>query len=432
MKRLFVIALLFSCAAATEANTFKTKKWETSHGAKVVFYQAKEVPMLDINVAFAAGSAYDDKQFGLASLTASMLDQGSGRFDASQIAETIADTGAQYNYETSRDMAVFRLKTLTSEAALKQSVDAFSLIINKPAFRQEAFNRQKNQLLMTIAQMQESPDDVANMTFFKQLYKNHPYAHPVNGTMETVKMLNTWQVRNFYKRYYVSANAVIVLVGAIDEEKAHQITEQLTEFLPKGEHAPCIPKAEALPAAEKVNIVFPSSQTMLRLGQVGISHASPNYFPLMVGNYILGGGALVSRLSTEVREKRGLTYGIYSQFVPMPGEGPFIISLATQNNQANTALQITRETLDNFLKMGPSEDELTAAKQYLAGNFPLSLASNNSIAGMLLRIAFYDLPDDYLDTYVARIEAVSVEDIKKAFDEAVKPAQMLLVTVGQK
>lgn len=432
MKRLFVIALLFSCAAATEANTFKTKKWETSHGAKVVFYQAKEVPMLDINVAFAAGSAYDDKQFGLASLTASMLDQGSGRFDASQIAETIADTGAQYNYETSRDMAVFRLKTLTSEAALKQSVDAFSLIINKPAFRQEAFNRQKNQLLMTIAQMQESPDDVANMAFFKQLYKNHPYAHPVNGTMETVRMLNAWQVRNFYKRYYAGANAVIVLVGAIDEEKAHQITEQLTEFLPKGEHAPSIPKAEALAAAEKVNIVFPSSQTMLRLGQVGISHASPNYFPLMVGNYILGGGALVSRLSTEVREKRGLTYGIYSQFVPMPGEGPFIISLATQNNQANTALQITRETLDNFLKMGPSEDELTAAKQYLAGNFPLSLASNNSIAGMLLRIAFYNLPDDYLDTYVARIEAVSVEDIKKAFDEAVKPAQMLLVTVGKK
>ncbi|MDX1838668.1 insulinase family protein [Legionella taurinensis] len=432
MKRLFLIAFLFSCAAATEANTFKTKKWETSHGAKVVFYQAKEVPMLDINVAFAAGSAYDDRQFGLASLTASMLDQGSGRLDASQIAETIADTGAQYNYETSRDMAVFRLKTLTSEAALKQSVDAFSLIINKPAFRQEAFNRQKNQLLMTIAQMQESPDDVANMTFFKQLYKNHPYAHPVNGTTETVRMLNAWQVRNFYKRYYVGANAVIVLVGAIDEEKAHQITEQLTEFLPKGEHAAPIPKAESLAAAEKVDVVFPSSQTMLRLGQVGINHASPNYFPLMVGNYILGGGALVSRLATEVREKRGLTYGIYSQFVPMPGDGPFIISLATENNQANTALQVTRETLDGFLKMGPSEDELTAAKQYLAGNFPLSLASNNSIAGMLLRIAFYNLPDDYLDTYVARIEAVSVEDIKKAFDEALKPSQMLLVTVGKK
>ncbi|KTD49851.1 zinc protease (peptidase, M16 family) [Legionella rubrilucens] len=432
MKRLFLIAFLFSCAAATEANTFKTKKWETSHGAKVVFYQANEVPMLDINVAFAAGSAYDDRQFGLASLTASMLDQGSGRLDASQIAETIADTGAQYNYETSRDMAVFRLKTLTSEAALKQSVDAFSLIINKPAFRQEAFNRQKNQLLMTIAQMQESPDDVANMTFFKQLYKNHPYAHPVNGTTETVRMLNAWQVRNFYKRYYVGANAVIVLVGAIDEEKAHQITEQLTEFLPKGEHAAPIPKAEALAAAEKVDVVFPSSQTMLRLGQVGINHASPNYFPLMVGNYILGGGALVSRLATEVREKRGLTYGIYSQFVPMPGDGPFIISLATENNQANTALQVTRETLDGFLKMGPSEEELTAAKQYLAGNFPLSLASNNSIAGMLLRIAFYNLPDDYLDTYVARIEAVSVEDIKKAFDEALKPSQMLLVTVGKK
>lgn len=413
------------------ANTFKTQKWLTRNGAKVVFYQANEVPMLNINIAFAAGSAYDGKAFGLSALTLQLLNQGNGNLNASQIADNLADTGAQYEAETSRDMAVLKLKTLTSESALKQAIETFALIINKPDFKQEAFNREKNQLLMAIQQSQESPDNVANLAFFNKLYQDHPYAHSVNGTMETVKPLNAWQVRNFYKRYFVSANAVIVLVGAIDEAKAHQIAEQITQSLPKGEPAPAIPKAKPLALAEKFDIPFPSSQTMLRLGQIGIDHRTPDYFSLMVGNYILGGGILVSRLSYEVRELRGLTYGVTSQFMPMPGYGPFLISLSTKNEEAATALNVTRKTLSDFLKAGPSDEELTAAKQYLSGSFPMSLASNGNIAGMLLRITFYQLPDDYLNTYVSHIESVSRDDIKKAFDHQINPDKMLLVSVGK-
>lgn len=428
------ILILAACslfAMQVHAASFKTKKWLTANGARVVFYQAKEVPMLDIKVAFAAGSAYDGKAFGLGALTANLLDQGNGNLDANQVAEKLADTGAQFDVEISRDMSILSLKTLTSEQALHQAVDTFSLILNKPNFRQEAFNREKNQLLVAIAQSQESPDNVANITFFEKLYPNHPYGHPVNGTIDTVKAIQSWQVRNFYKHYYVGANAVIVLVGAISEEQAHQLAEQLTQSLPKGEAAAPIPKASPLPSAEKIKVDFPSSQTMIRLGQVGINHSSANYFPLLVGNYILGGGSLVSRLAVEVREQRGLTYGVISQFMPMPGDGPFLISFSTQNDQASNALEVTRETLTKFLQNGPDEQELTAAKQYMSGSFPLSLASNSNIATMLLQIAFYQLPDDYLDTYVARIESVTVADIKAAFDQQIKPDNMLLVSVGK-
>jgi zinc protease len=427
----FISALIFMIPNITSAASFKIQRWQTTNGTQIIFYQALELPMLDVEVAFAAGSAYDGQRFGLSSLTTDMLNQGSAGQDATAIAEKFANIGAQFQAESSRDMVVLSLKTLTTQEALKQALDTFTLIITKPDFPAAAFQREKNQQLLAIAQTQESPEEVANLIFFEKLYKTHPYAHPIIGYENTVKAFQLADVRDFYKRYFVASNAVIVMVGAIDVEKAHQLAEQLTIPLPKGQRAQAIPKAVQLSASEKITVDFPSSQTILRLGQIGITHHSPDYFPLTVGNYILGGGALVSRLANEIREKRGLTYGIVSQFMPMPGDGPFLISLASVNKQATTALQLTQETLAKFISEGPDESELIAAKKYLTGSFPLSLASNSSIAGMLLRIAFFHLPDDYLDTYVARINAVSRAEIKAAFQKQVDPAKMLLVAVGK-
>lgn len=433
MKILNVLttALIISFSQNALSNSFKTEKWLTQNGTQVVFYKAMEVPMLDITIAFAAGSAYDGKHFGLSALTTHLMNQGNAGKDATTIAESLANTGAQFDAETSRDMTVFNLRTLTNKAALQQSTDTFTQIISHPDFPDDSFAREKKQQLMAIEQVEESPDDVASLNFFNTLYHNHPYAHPVNGTKETLTTINKNQVVDFYKKYYVANNAVVVMVGAIDSERAHQLAEQLTHDLPQGKSAQIIPKAAPLDSAEKINIPFPSSQTVVRLGQVGIDHHNPNYFPLMVGNYILGGGSLVSRLSTEVREKRGLTYGVDSQFVPMPGEGPFIISLSTRNDQANTALDITQNTLNGFINNGPNKEELNSAKQYLTGSFPLSLSSNRTIAALLMRMAFYHLPDNYLDTYVARINAVTDQQIKQAFKEQVNPEKLLLVTVGQ-
>lgn len=414
-----------------QASTFATEKWHTKNGVQVVFYPAMEVPMLDISLAFAAGSVYDGDTYGLSALTSHMMNQGNAGHNATEIAEAFGDTGAQFNIETSKDMVAFTLKTLNKPDALAQSITTFSQIINHPDFPDEAFMREKKQLLMSLKQAQESPDEIATLKFFKIIYGSHPYAHPVNGSTKTLNSLSKKQVLDFYKNYYVAANATLVLVGAVDSQTAHQIAEQITKELPKGIPAPVIPKAEPLTKAETKNISFPSSQTMIRLGQIGIDHQNPNYFPLVVGNYILGGGALTSRLSIEVREKRGLTYGVTSSFVPMPGEGPFLISLSTKNDQSATALKITEDTLHKFINDGPSQQELAAAKQYLTGSFPLSLGSNSSIASILLRMAFYHLPDDYLTNYVSNINAVTSEQIKQAFKQQVNPLKLSLVTVGR-
>ncbi len=423
-----ILSLFISNAMALP---LKTQKWQTKNGARVVFYQANDVPMLDIYVAFAAGSAYDGKLFGLSALTTNLLNQGNGPFDATQIAENLDQTGAQFNAENSRDIALFHLRTLNHDEALNPATETFSLIITKPQFRQDAFNREKNQLLSLILQKQESPDEIANIEFFNKLYGDHPYAHPINGTSLSVNKIQPWQVRDFYKQYFVGSNAIIVMVGAISQEKATQLAEKIIAALPKGEPAPAIVQAQPLIKPEQTTIPFPSSQTILRLGQLGITHQHPDYFPLLMGNYILGGGAMVSQLAIEIREKRGLSYNVNSQLIPMPANGAFIIALSTKTNQAEKALQVSRETLNHFLNHGPTEKELADAKQYLAGSFSLSLASNSSIANMLLRIAFYNLPDDYLDTYVAQLENVSTLDIKRAFKAFIQPENLLQITVGK-
>lgn len=426
-----ITAIILSVSHPAVASTFKTEKWQTNNGGRVVFYQAMEVPMLDISIAFAGGSAHDGNQYGLSALTTHMINQGNAGKNATSVAEALADTGSQFDSETNRDMVTLSLRTLTSKEALPQSIRTFNQIINHPDFPDEAFEQEKKQLLMAIEQADESPDEIANINFFHALYKQHPYAHPVDGTKATMSAINKKQIVEFYKQYYVASNAVLVMVGAIDSPKAHQLAEQLTQDMPKGTPAAAIAKAPQLTKAEKIHVPFPSSQTIMRLGQIGIDHQNPHYFPLMVGNYILGGGALVSRLAIEVREKRGLTYGISSQFTPMPGNGPFIISLSTKNKQAANALKITQDTLSSFIDNGPNAQELKSAKQYLTGSFPLSLASNRSIASLLLRMAFYQLPDNYLDNYVTQINMVTVDEIKEAFKQEVHPDKLLLVTVGR-
>lgn len=426
----FLASILLAFSSHTLANTFDFEYWTTKNGVQVVFYPAMEVPMLDISLAFAAGSAYDKNNYGLGALTAQMLNEGSAGIDSTAIAEQLAETGAQFDISTSRDMAVFNLRTLSSKEALSQASATFAQIINHPDFPDQAMEQQKKQLLMAIEQSNESPDDIAMQAFFNHLYQQHPYAHPVNGTQASMSALTKDQVVHFYRQYYLANNAVLVMVGAIDSPTAHQLADKLTHELPKGAPAPAIGKAIPLTQQKQVNIPFPSSQTVVRMGQTGIDHHNPYYFPLIVGNYILGGGNLLSRLGTEVREQRGLTYAIDSQFVPMPGYGPFLISLSTKNSKAQQAIKVTQQTLERFIIDGPKQEEVEAAKHYLTGSFPLSLASNRTIANLLVRMTFYHLPRNYLDTYVEQINKVTAAEIKQAFQAQVHPHQLLLVTVG--
>lgn len=427
-----IVTLIFTVPNTFATTPFEIHEWQTKNGARVVFHPAPEVPMLDINIAFAAGSAYDGTQFGLSTLTSHLLDQGNGGLDAGKIADKFAEVGAQYASASNRDMMLFTLRTLTRPDALKRACDMFALLLNHPDFPNDAFLREKNQQLMRIKQNKELPDTIASDTFYQTLYGKHPYAHPIDGLSDSVYALKIDDVRHFYQQYIISQNAVIVLVGAIDEKTAHQLAEHLTHDLASGQAAAPIPEAQPLTNEINIEVPYPAPQSVLRLGQLGITHQNSDYFSLQVANYILGGAAsMESRLAHELREKRGLTYSVSSDFSPMPGIGPFIISLSTKHNQAKTALDLTRETLAKFVKTGASTQELQAAKHYLTGSFPLSIASNRSIANLLLRISFYHLPKDFLNSYIQHVNAVTTTDIKRALQHQINPDKLLQITVGR-
>ena len=432
MRTKFTAVLLsLSCALPTaHAAVLDIHRWQTGNGALVLFVPAKTIPMVDIQVAFAAGSARDQLHPGVAGLTSQLLNQGSTTHTADQLAEELADVGAQFGSDAARDMSVVTLRTLSDPKFLNSATSIFQEIITKPAFPLSSFKRVQDATLMSIAESNQQPEDIANRLFYASIYGNHPYAHPIMGTTESVKAINLADVQAFYQKYFTASNAVVAIVGDLTEAQAKTLAEKVIGQLPRGEHAPNLPEPKPLAAAIAQHRTFPSSQTNIRMGQACVTQNTPDYYALAVGNYTLGGGMLVSRLAEEVREKRGLSYSVYSSFQPMATKGPFIVSLGTKNATAKEALSLTQTILGDFLTKGPSSSEIDSAKKYLTGSFALRLDSNKAIAAGLLSLGFYQLPMDFYDTYIANIEKVDHDAIQQAFNRHVQLKQMATISVG--
>ncbi|MEI6414207.1 MAG: pitrilysin family protein, partial [Pseudomonadota bacterium] len=262
------------------------------------------------------------------------------------------------------------------------------------------------------------------------LYGDHPYSTPPEGNPESLPQIQREDILAFYSRYYTARNAVVAIVGALDQPQAERVVTRVLAGLPVGEAAPGLPAVQDLAGPVVKTIPFASSQAHLYVGQPSLRRSDEDYFSLMVGNHILGGGGLVSLLATEVREKRGLSYSVSSSFVPMRQRGPFMIGLQTRLDQGDQAEAVALDTLRRFRDQGPTPDELTAAKRNLSGGFPLQIASNGKMIENMAVIGFYGLPPDYLDHYVARIEAVSAEQIRETFQRCLNPERMLRVRVG--
>ena len=424
---LALTALLLSRYAAA---TPQIQTWTTANGARVYFVPSPELPMLDVRVVFDAGSARDRTQGGLAQLTNGLLDQGAGNLDADQIAERIDGLGAELSTSAYRDMATVSLRSLTDPKLLDGALAIMADAIAAPSFPQEAFDRVQKRMLVSLRAEQESPSAIADKAFFAALYGDHPYASPTLGTEASVTALTRKDAVAFHARYYTGNNAVIAMTGAVDRAQAEKIAERIIAALPAGAPAPALPPVTMPDRPRTVRIHYPSAQTHILMGQPAITRDDPDYFPLYVGNYILGSGGLVSRMAVEVREKRALAYSAYSYFSPMRVAGPFTAGLETRNEKADEALKVMRDTLDHFIDAGPTQAELTAAKQNLSGGFPLRLDSNGKIVDNLAAIGFYRLPLDYLDTFSQKVEAVTVAQVRDAFRRRLHPEAMVTVLVG--
>lgn len=404
--------------------------WETSNGARVYFVPAAELPIVDVRMVFDAGSARDGAHPGIAQFTNGLLSEGAGELDADQIAERFESVGAQVGASALRDMAVVNLRSLTEPKLLNQAVETLALVLRDPTFPENGLERERRRTLVALKAQQQSPEEIADKAFFTAMYGDHPYAHLPLGTEESVSAFKRDDAVEFHRNYYVARNAVVAIVGAVTTDQAKQLAENLVGGLPAGARAPVPPAAPLPDQASTQRISFPSEQTHILVGHPAVRRDDPDYFPLYVGNHVLGGSGLVSRISDEVREKRGLSYSAYSYFIPMRVQGPFTAGLQTRNDQADQALKVLTDTLEQFLKQGPTTKELNDAKQNIIGGFALRLDSNAKIAESVAMIGFYGLPLDYLDTYKSKVNAVTAAAVVDAFKRRIDPKKMATVIVG--
>ncbi|MCD5988743.1 insulinase family protein [Pseudomonas phytophila] len=403
--------------------------WQTAEGAKVLFVEAHELPMFDMRLTFAAGSSQDQNLPGVAVLTNAMLNEGVKGKDVTAIAQGFEGLGADFSNGAYRDMAVASIRSLSATDKREPALKLFSEVVGKPTFPADSLTRIKNQLLASFEYKKQNPGSLAGEELFKRLYGNHPYGHPSEGTAESIKPITLAQLKAFHAKAYAAGNAVIALVGDLSRDEAQAIAAQVSASLPKGPALAKLP-IPAEPKAGETHIEFPSKQTHLMLAQLGIKRNDPDYAALSLGNSVLGGGGFGSRLMTEVREKRGLTYGVSSGFTPMQTQGPFMIGLQTRAELSENTLKLVQDIVRDFLANGPTQKELDDAKRELTGSFPLTAASNSSIVAQLGAIGFYDLPLTFLEDFITQSQSVTVEQVKEVMNKHLSADKMVIVTAG--
>ena len=403
--------------------------WQTREGAKVLFVAAPELPMLDLRVTFAAGSSHDGEQPGLAMLTNAMLNEGIAGKDVTAIAEGFENLGAEFGNGAYRDMAVASLRSLSDPQQRTPALQLFVQVIGQPSFPADSLARIQNQMLASFEQQKQNPGKLAALALFDNLYGSHPYAHPSEGNAQSIPQITIKDLQAFHSKAYSAGNAVIALVGDLSRSEAEAIAGQVSQALPQGPALPKVVQAAA-PKPGQQHIEFPSSQTTLFLAQLGVDRQDPDYPALFLGNQILGGGGFGTRLMEEVREKRGLTYGVYSSFSPMQARGPFMINLQTRAELSEGTLQLVQDILREYLSTGPTHKDIDNAKRETAGSFPMSTASNADIVGQLGAIGFYDLPLTQLEDFMAHVQAQTVDSVKAAMQKHLSADAMLIVSAG--
>lgn len=403
--------------------------WQTPKGAKVLYAYAPELAMVDVRVVFDAGSARDGEKSGVAYLTNSLIGQGDAQRDEERFAEQSEALGLQFSTQALKDMAVVNIRSLSKSDILQPAMALAASAITQPSFSDSVLKREKAQLLTRLQAKQQSASALAKDAFWLQLYGQHAYAHASEGRVETVSKMSVADLKDFYRRYYTARNATLAIVGQVDKATAQAMAIQLVDGLPAGQPAPTLAQVSA-PVAGMKSIDYPASQTQILMGQLGVTRSDSDYVALYVANHILGGSGFASRLMEEVREKRGLVYGVSSALIPMRQQGPWMLSLQTATNNAPEALAVVKETLSGLLADIP-EAELQEHKDNIIGSFALETDSNKDIVGYLAMMGFYQLPLTWMEDFPKQVAALDRQQLLTVVRHHLKPEQWTGVLLGK-
>lgn len=421
-----ILMILYACTVSS----IEIKSWTTNQGSVVMYYNTPEIPMADIRLIFSAGSVRDGTKHGLSRMANRLLMEGSGDLNSKQFKNKLSETGAQLYVGSLREMAFINLRTLTDSKYFDPAIGLLISAVSLPHYSSPEVEKAIGDMLIDISLKNESPSQIAEEAIWAQIYNDHPYSNHPGGKKSSISNITSSHLSEFHASHYVAKNATIAIVGDLTEVQAKNLAERISSSLPTGERPPKIQDFTKFKPSN-VYIETNSDQTHLRIGSIGISRTDKDYFPMIVGNHILGGSSLVSLLFEEIRNKRGLSYSVYSYFIPTEIKGPFVLGLQTSGKKQNIALEESMRVLRNFIEKGPSVESFNLAKKNLVSGFINQIDSNRKLIGYISMMGFYQLPLNYLEMFSKKVEEVSIADVKDSFKRRIAK-DFAIVMVGSK
>ena len=416
------------------------EKLDSYKGAQACLVQTKALPMVDIEVSIDAGDRYDPAgKSGVADMVAGLMNYGArgdkGLLTEAQIADEIADLGANIGLSVGGERAILRIRSLSRKDLRDRAVQLAAAMLSAPIYDPKIVEREKQRTITSLREAETKPEFVLERRFKKSVYGNYPLAD--SPTVQSVGAVNVNDLKQFHKQFYRGDRMIVSIVGDVDRAQASEIVQILLKQIPQsGQPIAKLPDLQRSPiealTQREIQIPFDSQQAHIAMGMTAVARNNPDYFPLLVGNYILGGGGFVSRLMSEVREKRGLAYSVFSYFAPGKENGIFQAGLQTKNDQATLALDVMSTTIAQFIADGPTPSELEAAKSNLINGYPLRIDNNRKLLDNVSSIAWNDLPLDTMDIWTKQVEAVTLEQVKASFQKYLAMDRMKIVVLGAK
>jgi zinc protease len=427
---LSAIFLFLILSLARPANAMEIKQVKSPGGIEAWLVESHEVPLVALRFAFAGGSAQDPAgKPGVANFVSGMLDEGAGDLDSATFQERMEDIAMRMNFEDSRDTFYGSVETLTKNR--DAAMQLVKLALTKPRFDQDAIERIRRQLLANLSYELRSPERLAARAWYETAFPGHAYGMPEKGTDASITSIVRDDLDNYCKRVFAKSNLKVVAVGDIDEASFAKLLDEVFGDLPEKAQLQDVSDTEPGNGGRIEVLQMDVPQSVAVFGMGGLKRKDPDFMAGFVLNHIIGGGGFSAILMEEVREKRGLAYSVYSYLNPMDHSAIYLGSVATKNESIAESLDIIRRELKRIAENGVSEEDLKNAKSYLTGSYALRFDTNGKIASQLLGILVEDMGIDYVDKRNALIEALTVEDLKRAAARFLKPDDLIVVVVGK-
>ncbi len=423
------LALALFLLAAGPAGAVTIDRVVSPGGIEAWLVQDHTLPIISLELSFRGGASTDPQgKTGLATMTTSLLDEGAGPFDSQEFQGREEDLASSVRFSASQDYVTGALSTIKANA--EASFELLRLALAEPRFDPDAVTRIRGDLIANAARRLENPNAIVSRVWWRNAFPDHPYGRPTEGTASDLAAISEADLRQFVRNRFALDVLKIGVVGDISPDALKPLLDKTFGRLPAKAAPVALKEVTAQNGGVLLLVKKPIPQSVATFGEPGIKRSDPDWYAASIDNYILGGGGFASRLMTEIREKRGLAYGVGTYLVPLLHTGVILGNVATQNDRVGESIELIREEWKRMRDEGPTAEELATAKTYLTGSFALQFDSTGRIAGTILQLQQDGLGIDFLDKRNALIEAVTLDDAKRVARRLYDPGALAFAVVG--